>query len=195
MRVVGLTGSIAMGKSTTAAMFARRGVPVHDADRTVHRLYEGEALGPVETAFPGLVVAGRIDRARLAARVLGDSPALARLEAIVHPLVRASEARFVAACRAAGKALAVLDSPLLLETAGESWVDVVIVVSAAERIQRERLLARRSMTAAKLAALLARQMPDADKRARAHIVIATDRGLPAAERQVEAVLRALAGGG
>jgi dephospho-CoA kinase len=193
MLVLGLTGSAAMGKSTVAAMFAARGVPVFDADRTVHALYAGAAVPVVEAAFPGVTVAGVIDRDRLRDRVLGDEPAMKRLEALVHPLVKAEERRFVAAARAGGRQLVLLDIPLLFETGADAEVDAVVVVSAPADIQRARMLARPGMTAERLAAMLARQMPDADKRRRAHSVIENGGSLASTANQVDAILRAVAG--
>lgn len=192
MLVLGLTGSIAMGKSTTAGLFRAAGVPVHDADATVHALYAGEAVAPVEAAFPGVTVDGRIDRARLAERVVGDPDALARLEAIVHPLVRRAERAFLAQTAAAGARHVVLDVPLLLETGAAPRVDAVVVVTAPESVQRARALARPGMTEARLAAILARQMPDAEKRRRAHFLIDTSLGIEAARDAVAAILRASA---
>lgn len=192
MRVIGLTGSIASGKSTTAAMFALRGVPVHDSDRTVHRLYAGPAAASIEAAFPGSVVKGRVDRARLAEQVIGDRAALRRLEAIVHPLVRASEAEFLMRERTKGTRLVLIDVPLLFETGGEKRADVVVVTSVAPDVQRSRVLQRPGMTEAKLEALLSGQMPDVEKRKRAHFVIDSGRGFEAAKREVDAILRALA---
>ncbi|HWT31977.1 MAG TPA: dephospho-CoA kinase [Propylenella sp.] len=192
MRVIGLTGSIGMGKSTTAEMFQARGVPVHDADRAVHLLYEGAAVAPLEAAFPGIMVDGRIDRARLSKHLAGDPQALARLEEIVHPLVRENEAAFLDRSRREGRRLALLDVPLLLETGGESRVDFVVVVTAAPEIQRQRVLARLGMDESKFQSLLARQLPDAEKRRRAHFVVDTGRGYAAAARQVEGIVRALA---
>jgi dephospho-CoA kinase len=191
VRVIGLTGSIASGKSTTAHMFARRGVPVHDADAAVHRLYRGAAVAPVEAAFPGVTVDGTVDRARLAERVVGDPAALARLEAIVHPLVRESEDAFLTREEARGIRLVVIDVPLLFESNQADRSDVLVVTTVAPEIQRARVLARPGMTAAKLEALLARQMPDAEKRKRAHFLVDSGHGLDAAERQVDAILRAL----
>ena len=193
MLIVGLTGSIAVGKSTTAAMFRARGVPVHDADAAVHRLYSGEAVAAVAAAFAGVVRNGTVDRARLAESVAGDPRALARLEEIVHPLVRRCEEAFVAAAAAKGHRIAVLDIPLLLETGGAARVHAVLVVTAAAEVQRARALARPAMSEGKLEALLRRQMPDGEKRRRAHFLVDTTRGLVAAERQVDAVMRALAG--
>lgn len=189
MIVVGLTGSIGTGKSTTANMFAARGVPVHDADRAVHALYVGEAVEQVGAVFPEAIRDGRVDRARLAERVVGDREALRRLETIVHPLVRRFEERFRAAARAEGARLCVLDVPLLLETGRERSVDLVLVTTAPPDVQRERVLARPGMTARKLDDILARQMPQDEKRRRAHVAIDTGRGIAAAERAVEAVIR------
>lgn len=189
MIVVGLTGSIGTGKSTTARMFAARGVPVHDADRAVHALYAGEAVGPVGRLFPDAIVDGRVDRARLSARVVGDAAALARLESVVHPLVRRTEERFRTAARRTGARLCVLDIPLLFEGGRERDVDLVVVTTAPDPVQRERVLDRPGMTAEKLDAILARQIPQAEKRRRAHVAIDTGRGMAAAERAVEAVIR------
>ena len=193
MRVIGLTGSIGMGKSTTAAMFARRGVPVHSSDAAVHRLYAGEAAASIEAAFPGVTANGAVDRTRLAERVVGDPEALARREALVHPLVRRSEEAFLTKARAEGHRLALVDVPLLVETDAASRFDAIVVVSADPRIQRERVLARPGMTEAKLAALLARQAPDAEKRRRAHFLVDSGSGLAAAECEVDSILRALTG--
>ncbi len=192
MRVIGLTGSIGTGKSTTAAMFARRGIPVHDSDAVVHRLYQGPAAAAIEATFPGVTVGGVVDRARLAERVLGDPAALARLEAIVHPLVRESEEAFLARARAKGQRLVLIDVPLLFETDAADRVDIVVVVTADPEIQRARVLARPSMTEEKLASLLQRQAPDQEKRRRAHFLVDSGGGLAAAEREVDAILRALA---
>ena len=191
--VLGLTGSIGMGKSTTAGFFTCRGVPLHDADAAVHRLHRGRAAGPIEAAFPATVTDGAVDRARLGAAVLGDTEALRRLEAIIHPLVREEEEAFLDRWRRAGAGLAVLDVPLLLETGGQSRCDAVLVVTAPPNVQRERVLARPGMTAEKFEAILARQMPDEEKRRRAHFLVETGRGVMAAERQVGSILRALAG--
>lgn len=191
--ILGLTGSIGMGKSTTSAMFRARGIPVHDADAAVHALYRGRAVAPIAAAFPGVVVAGAVDRAMLSAAVVGQPDRLRALEALIHPLVREEEIAFVERCRAAGEDIAVLDIPLLLETGGESRCDAVVVITAPAEVQRARVLARPEMTAAKLDAILARQMPDAEKRRRAHFLVDTSRGLLAAERQVGSILQALAG--
>jgi len=192
MLVLGLTGSAAMGKSTVAAMFAARGVPVFDADRTVHALYAGAAVPVVEAAFPGVTIDGAIDRDRLRDRVLGDESAMRRLETLVHPLVKAEERRFVADARAGGRRIVLLDIPLLFETGAEGEVDAVVVVSAPAGIQRERMLARPGMTPERLEAMLARQMPDAEKRRRAHHVVENGGSLDSTEKQVDAVLRAVA---
>jgi dephospho-CoA kinase len=193
--VLGLTGSIGMGKSTTAQLFREAGVPVHDADATVHALYApgGAAVPLVEAAFPGTTGPMGVDRAALGARVIGDPEALARLEAIVHPLVRAAEERFLAEARAAGHPVAVLDIPLLFETGGEARCDLVAVVSAPASVQKARVLARPGMTQERFEAILAKQMPDSQKRARADAVIDTSQGIEAARLQVTALLRSLAG--
>jgi len=194
MIVLGLTGSIGMGKSTTAKMFAEAGVPVHDSDEAVHRLYSGAAAPLVEAAFPGTVVDGVVDRAKLGARVLGDAAALKRLEAIIHPLVRADADAFLAMHRNAGESIAVLDIPLLFETGGRGRVDKVVVVTAPTEIQRQRVLARPGMTEEKLAAILAKQVPDAEKRRLADFVIDTSQGLDAARAAVAAIIAELSGG-
>jgi dephospho-CoA kinase len=192
MFVLGLTGSLGMGKSTTARFFAEEGVPVHDADAVVHRLYEGEAAAAIEAAFPGTMTAGKVDREKLAARVLGDVGALTRLEAIVHPLVQEAERRLLAEAQARGEKVAVLDIPLLFETGGEERVDAVVVVSAPADVQRARTLERPGMTVDKLDAILARQMPDHEKRRRADFVVDTSRGFEAARAKVRAILDAVA---
>ena len=192
MFILGLTGSLGMGKSTTAQFFADAGVPVHDADAVVHRLYEGEAAAAIEAAFPGTTVAGKVDRTKLGARVLGDAAALRRLEAIVHPLVQEAEQRLLAQAEAAGKMVAVLDIPLLFETGGDRRVDAVVVVSAPPEVQRARVLERPGMTAEKFDAILAKQMPDAEKRRRADFIVDTSQGFDAARAQVRAILDAVA---
>jgi len=192
MFVLGLTGSLGMGKSTTARFFAEEGVPVHDADAVVRRLYEGEAAAAIEAAFPGTTTAGKVDREKLAARVLGDVGALTRLEAIVHPLVQEAERRLLAEAEARGEKVAVLDIPLLFETGGEERVDAVVVVSAPADVQRARTLERPGMTVDKLDAILARQMPDHEKRRRADFVVDTSRGFEAARAEVRAILDAVA---
>jgi dephospho-CoA kinase len=192
MVILGLTGSIGMGKSTTAKFFAEAGVPVHDADAVVHRLYEEEAVSAIEDAFPGTTRAGKVDRATLSERVLGDQAARRRLESIVHPLVRQSEARFLAESRAKGEPVVVLDIPLLFETGGEARVDAVVVVSAAPEIQRARVLARPGMTPERFEALLAAQVPDTEKRRRADFVVDTGRGFEIARAQVRDILARVA---
>jgi dephospho-CoA kinase len=189
MVVIGLTGSLGMGKSTTARFFAEAGVPVHDADGTVHRLYAGEAAHLIEQAFPGTTTAAGVDRTRLAQRVLGDAEALRRLEGIVHPLVRREELRFLDEAEKAGVPVVVLDIPLLFETGGDSRVDAVVVVSAPAEMQRARAFERPGMTEEKFRALLAKQMPDAEKRRRADFVVDTSNSLDSARAQVHAILR------
>jgi dephospho-CoA kinase len=189
---LGLTGSIGMGKSTTAAFFRGFGVPVHDADATVHALYRGAAVAPIEAAFPGTTRDGEVDRPTLATRVLGDDAAVKRLEAIVHPLVRDAEIAFLDKARAEGRRVVVLDIPLLFETGGETRVDAVVTVTAPPEVQRARVLARPGMTAEKFEQILARQVSDIEKRRRSHFLVDTARGLEPARRQVAAVLAALA---
>jgi dephospho-CoA kinase len=186
MLIVGLTGSIAMGKSETAGMFARLGYPVFDADAAVHKLYEagGAAVPLIDRAFPGAVADGKVDRARLADQVTGDPEALARLETIVHPLVRLEQHAFLDAARKAGHAFAVLDIPLLFETGRDTDVDAVVVASAPQDVQNARVFARPGMTGEKFAAILARQLPDSEKRRRADFVVDTSQGLEAALEQV-----------
>ena len=192
MFILGLTGSIGMGKSATAKMFADEGVPVHDADAVVHRLYEGEATPLIEAAFPGTTSGGTVDRTKLGQRVLGDKEAITRLEQIVHPLVTKAREKFLAEAEKSGAAVAVLDVPLLLETGGEKRCDAVVVVSAPADVQRARAFERPGMTEAKLDAILAKQMPDAEKRARADFVVDTSRGFDAARAQVREILTAVA---
>jgi dephospho-CoA kinase len=193
---VGLTGSIGMGKSTTAGLFADEGVPVYDADAQVHALYArgGAAVDTVEAAFPGVVKQGAVDREALSARVLGDPRALKTLEGVVHPLVAASRHAFFDQARAQNADMVVLDIPLLFETGGEAAVDAVVVVSAPEAVQRARVLARPNMAEAKLDAILARQTKDAEKRARAHFIVNTGRGLEAARDQVREIIATLRAG-
>jgi dephospho-CoA kinase len=188
MVVVGLTGSIGMGKSTAARFFAELGVPVLDADAVVHKLYEGEAVPAIEAAFPGTTTGGHVDRARLGERVIGDGEAMKRLEAVVHPLYREAERRFLAQAEAQGAEVAVLDVPLLFETGADKRVDAVVVVSAPPEIQRARLVGRPGMTPEKLDALLARQVPDADKRARADFIVDTSHEFDATRAQIRAIL-------
>jgi dephospho-CoA kinase len=191
MFIIGLTGSIGMGKTTTARLFADEGVPVHDADAAVHRLYEGEAASAIETAFPGTTREGKVDRTVLGKRVVGDPPAMRLLEAIVHPMVRDAEKQFLAAAAASGAQVAVLDIPLLFETGGESRVDAVVVVTAPGKVQRARVL-ERGMSQAQFEALLARQMPDAEKRRRADFVVDSSKGIEPARAQVRTILTAVA---
>jgi dephospho-CoA kinase len=192
MLILGLTGSIGMGKSTAARFFAEAGVPVYDADAAVHRLYAGEAVRPIEQAFPGTVTDGAVDRVKLAARVLDDPEALKRLEAIVHPLVRAQEVRFLTEAMAQGATVVVLDIPLLFEIGGQDRVDAVVVVSAPSALQRERVLTRPDMSAGKLDAILAKQTPDEEKRRRAHFVVDSSRSFDSARAQIHGILRAVA---
>ncbi len=193
MIVLGLTGSIGMGKSTAANSFRRLRIPVFDADAAVHRLQGkgGAAVRPIEAAFPGTTRDGRVDREALRARVLGDPAALTRLERIVHPLVRKAELSFLAAARRRGEPIAVLDIPLLLETGGRRHVDKVIVVSAPAAVQRARVLARSGMTEDRLKAILARQMPDALKRRKADHVVRTGLSRHAAQRHIRRIVREL----
>jgi dephospho-CoA kinase len=192
MIILGLTGSIGMGKSTTARMFAEEGVPVHDADAAVHALYEGEAAPMVENAFPGTTQNGKVDRALLAKAVVSNPEAMKKLEAIVHPLVAKARDGFLAEARAAGASVVVLDIPLLFETGGEKLVDAVVVVTAAPEIQRQRVMERPGMTAEKFEALLAMQTPDAEKRQRADYIVDSGHGIAPARDQVRAILGKLA---
>ena len=192
MFVLGLTGSIGMGKSTTAKMFAAEGVPVQDADAVVHRLYEGEAAAAVEAAFPGTTKNGKVDRVKLGKRVLGDATAIKRLEGIVHPLVAQARDKFLTEAELSGAAVAVLDIPLLFETGGEARCDAVAVVSAPADIQRARAFERPSMTEGKLAVLMAKQIPDAEKRQRADFVVDTSQGFEHTRAQVRNILKAVA---
>ncbi len=193
MKMIGLTGSIGMGKSTTAAMFAAEGVPVYDADAEVHRIYAkgGAAVAPLEEAFPGVTRDGAVDRAELSRRVVGDSAAMDRLNRIVHPLLGAGRAAFFKAAEEARADLVILDIPLLFETGGERNMDAVVVVSAPADVQRARVLAREGMDEAKLDGILARQMADAEKRAKATFVVDTGQGLEHARSQVRDILAAL----
>ena len=192
MLLIGLTGSIGMGKSTVGRFFAEAGVPIHDADAAVHALYEAEAVDAIAAAFPGSVADGKVDRVALGAQVFGNQAALRRLEAIVHPLVRASETKFLAAAAARGARVVLLDIPLLFETGGETRVDVVVVVTAGAAAQRARVLERPDMNPAKLDAILAKQMPDAEKCRRAHFVVDTAGTLDSTRAQVHGILRAVA---
>lgn len=192
MFVLGLTGSIGMGKSATALMFRNRGIKVFDADATVHALYAGEAAHLVEAAFPGTLVDGRIDRQALSRVVLSDPLALARLESIIHPLVQAKRSAFLQNAFACGSRLIVLDVPLLMETNGDKNCDAVLLVSAPKAVQMARLAQRKGMTPDHLATIIGKQMPDADKRLRAHFIIDTAHGFTAAEHAVDGVLRSIA---
>ena len=191
--LVGLTGSIGMGKSETAKMFAALGVPVYDSDAAVHRLYEkdGAAVAPIAQAFPGAVKDGRVDRAELSRQLAADPAGFAKLEALVHPRVAAEQRKFLEQAERDGAEMVVLDIPLLFETGGHTRMDAVVVVSAPAAMQRERVLARAGMTPDKLDQILARQMPDAEKRARAHFVVETDKGLDRAREDVKKVIEAL----
>jgi dephospho-CoA kinase len=188
MIVLGLTGSIGMGKSTTANLFMEAGVPVYDADAAVHRLYESEAVAAIEAAFPGTTTDGKVDRNRLSARVVHDSAAMKKLEDIVHPMLGASRQKFLQDAERSGAPVAVVDVPLLFETGGEKRVDAVVVVTTSPELQRERILARPNMTAEKLDAILARQMPDAEKRKRAHFVVDTSHGLDPVRARIRDIL-------
>jgi len=188
MVILGLTGSIGMGKSTTAKLFAEAGVPVYDADATVHMLYEGEAAPAIEAAFPGATVGGKVDRNRLSARVVHDPAAIKRLEAIVHPMLGASRQKFLHDAEQSGAPVAVVDVPLLFETGGENRVDAVVVVTTTPEIQRQRILERPNMTEEKLQAILARQMPDAEKRKRANFVVDTSHGLDPVRARIRDIL-------
>jgi dephospho-CoA kinase len=188
MIILGLTGSIGMGKSTTAKLFAEAGVPVYDADATVHILYEGEAAAAIEAAFPGTTVAGKVDRNKLSARVVHDPAAMKRLEEIVHPMLGASRQKFLHDAEQSGAPVAVVDVPLLFETGGENRVDAVVVVTTTPEVQRQRILERANMTDEKLDAILARQMPDAEKRKRAHFVVDTSHGLDPVRARIRDIL-------
>ena len=188
MIILGLTGSIGMGKSTTAKLFAEAGVPVYDADAAVHRLYEGEAVPLIEAAFPGTTVNGKVDRARLSAKVVHDPAAIRRLEQIVHPMLGASRQKFLDDAERSGAPVAVVDVPLLYETGGEKRVDAVVVVTTSPENQRERILARGTMTNEALDAILARQLPDAEKRKRADFVVDTTHGLDPVRARIRDIL-------
>lgn len=191
MIVLGLTGSIGMGKSTTAKMFSEAGVPVHDSDAAVHRLYEGAAAPQVEALFPGTTSEGKVDRERLAQAVVGNPQALEKLELLIHPMVRQDADRFVAKHCARGTPLILLDIPLLFETGGTGRVDKVVVVTAPAEVQRERVLARPGMSEEKFKAILDRQTPDAEKRARADFIIDTSHGVDAARVEVRRIIESL----
>jgi dephospho-CoA kinase len=190
--VLCLTGSLGMGKSTAAAFFSEAGVPVHDADAVVHALYEGEAVLLIEEAFPGSAPDGKVDRNKLAAMVLNDRAALARLEAIVHPLVFASREKFLAEAKARGAAVVVLDVPLLFETGAEQCCDAVVVVSAPAEVQRRRAFERPGMTEDKLTAILTKQVPDAEKRRRADFVVDSSQGFEHGRAQIRDILQSIA---
>ncbi len=191
MIVLGLTGSIGMGKSTTAAMFAELGVPVNDADAVVHALYQGEAVAPIGVSFPGATSEGKVDRSELSRQLAADPSLFKTLEAIVHPLVREKEKAFLAHHQAAGAPLVLLDIPLLFETNGQDRVDAVAVVTCDPEIQKDRVMKRPGMTAEKFALILSRQVPDAEKRAKADYIIDTGHGLDSARDQVAAIVRTL----
>ncbi|WP_375413515.1 dephospho-CoA kinase [uncultured Bradyrhizobium sp.] len=188
MIILGLTGSIGMGKSTTAKLFAEAGVPVYDADATVHLIYQGEAVPAIEAAFPGATAAGKVDRARLSELVVHDPAAIRRLEQIVHPMLRGYHQKFLADAERSGAPVAVVDVPLLYETGGENRVDAVVVVTTTPEIQRQRILARNNMSEQKLDAILARQMPDAEKRERADFVVDTSHGLGPVRARIRDIL-------
>jgi dephospho-CoA kinase len=188
MLLLGLTGSIGMGKSTTAKLFAEAGVPVYDADATVHILYEGEAVPAIEAAFPGTTADGKVDRNKLSARVVHDPAAMRQLEQIVHPMLGASRQKFLDDAERSGAPVAVVDVPLLFETGGEKRVDAVVVVTTTPEIQHQRILARDNMTSEKLDAILARQLPDAEKRRRADFVVDTSDGLDPVRARIRDIL-------
>jgi dephospho-CoA kinase len=188
MIILGLTGSIGMGKSTTARLFAEAGVPVYDADATVHGLYEGEAAPAIEAAFPGTTVDGKVDRARLSAQVVHDPAAMKRLEGIVHPMLGASRRKFLDDAERSGARVAVVDVPLLFETGGEKTVDAVVVVTTTPENQLQRILARDNMSGEKLDAILARQLPDSEKRKRADFVVDTSHGLDPVRARIRDIL-------
>jgi dephospho-CoA kinase len=188
MLILGLTGSIGMGKSTTAKLFAEAGVPVYDADAAVHKIYEGEAAPAIEAAFPGTTADGKVDRVKLSAQVLHNPAAIKQLEQIVHPMLGASRQKFLDEAERSGAPVAVVDVPLLFETGGEKRVDAVVVVTTSPEAQRERILARDNMTGEKLDAILARQLPDAEKRKRADFVVDTSHGLDPVRARIRDIL-------
>jgi dephospho-CoA kinase len=188
MIILGLTGSIGMGKSTTAKLFQEAGVPVYDADAAVHKIYEGEAAPAIEAAFPGTTADGKVDRNKLSAKVVHDPAAMKRLEQIVHPMLGASRQKFLHDAEQSGSPVAVVDIPLLFETGGEKRVDAVVVVTTTPEIQRQRILERDNMTGEKLDALLARQLPDAEKRKRADFVVDTSHGLDPVRARIRDIL-------
>ena len=189
MIILGLTGSIGMGKSTTAKLFAEAGVPVYDADAAVHQLYEGEAAPAIEAAFPGTTADGKVDRQKLSARVVHDPAAMKQLEQIVHPMLGASRQRFFQDAEQAGAPVTVVDVPLLYETGGEKRVDAVVVVTTSPENQRARIMARGTMTPEALDSILARQLPDAEKRKRADFVVDTSHGLDPVRAQIRDILQ------
>ncbi len=188
MLVLGLTGSIGMGKSTTARLFSEAGVPVYDADATVHKIYEGEAAPAIEAAFPGTTVNGKVDREKLSARVVHDAAAMTQLEQIVHPMLHAYRQTFLDRAERSGADVAVVDVPLLFETGGDKHVDAVVVVTTTPDVQRERILARGNMTGDKLTTILARQLPDAEKRSRADFVVDTSHGIDHVRGRIREIL-------
>jgi dephospho-CoA kinase len=188
MIVLGLTGSIGMGKSTTAKLFAEAGVPVYDADAAVHQLYEGEVVAAIEAAFPGTTVDGKVDRNKLSAQVVHDPAAIKRLEGIVHPMLGVSRQKFLRDAEQSGAPVAVVDVPLLFETGGEKRVDAVVVVTTTPEIQRQRVLARDNMSAERFDAILGRQLPDVEKRRRADFVVDTSHGLDPVRVRIRDIL-------
>lgn len=190
MLVLGLTGSIGMGKSTTARLFSEAGIPVYDADAAVHAIYEGEAAPVIEATFPGTTIDGKVDREKLSAKVVHDTAAMKRLEEIVHPMLHVYRRAFLEQAERSGAAVAVVDVPLLFETGGEQDVDAVVVVTTTPDVQRKRIMARNNMTSEKLEAILARQLPDAEKRTRADFVVDTSHGLDHVRAQIREILAA-----
>jgi dephospho-CoA kinase len=188
MLILGLTGSMGMGKSTTAKLFVEAGVPVYDADAAVHKIYEGEAAPAIEAAFPGTTIDGKVDRVKLSSRVLHNPAAIKQLEQIVHPMLGASRQKFLDDAERSGAPVAVVDVPLLFETGGEKRVDAVVVVTTTPEVQRERILARDNMTNDKIEAILARQLPDAEKRKRADFVVDTSHGLDPVRARIRDIL-------
>ncbi len=188
MIILGLTGSIGMGKSTTAKLFEEAGVPVYDADAAVHKIYEGEAAPAIEAAFPGTTADGKVDRNKLSEKVVHDPAAMKRLEQIVHPMLGASRQKFLHEAEQSGAPVAVVDVPLLFETGGEKRVDAVVVVTTTPEIQRQRILSRDNMTGEKLDAIVARQLPDAEKRKRADFVVDTSHGLDPVRARIRDIL-------
>ncbi len=192
MLVLGLTGSIGMGKSTTARLFSEAGIPVYDADAAVHAIYEGKAAPVIEATFPGTTVDGKVDREKLSAKVVHDTAAMKRLEEIVHPMLHVYRRAFLEQAERSGAAVAVVDVPLLFETGGEQDVDAVVVVTTTPDVQRKRIMARNNITSEKLEAILARQLPDVEKRTRADFVVDTSHGLDHVRAQIREILAAAA---